>query len=58
MVVVGLPSAPASEREAFKKSLEQVCVGDGQSACAEVGISSLGPASDGDYAAVVAAYGD
>ena len=58
MAVVGLPAAPASERETFKKSLEQVCTSDGQSGCAEVGISSLGAASDGDYAAVVAAYGD
>jgi len=58
MAVVALPSAPAAERKAFKESLGRMCDGDGQSACAEVGISSLGAAGDGDYAAVVVAYGD
>jgi hypothetical protein len=57
MAVVALPSAPAAERKAFKESLGTMCDGDGQSACTEVGISSLGAASDADYAAVVAAYG-
>jgi hypothetical protein len=57
MVVVAFPSAPVDERAAFRENLGEVCDGNGQSICAEVGIVSLHAAAEADYAAVVAAYG-
>jgi len=57
MVVVAFPVAPAAERERFRDNLSHVCDGDGATACGEVGIRSLAPASAGDYAELVSAYG-
>lgn len=57
MTVVAFPSAPASERKSFQARLRDVCDGDGQTACAEVGIYALESASASDYAEVVTAYG-
>jgi hypothetical protein len=57
MAVVAFPTAPAAERKAFRENLSSVCEGDGKTACAEVGIHALEPASAKDYAEVVAAYG-
>jgi hypothetical protein len=56
MVVAAFPAAPATERQRFQEHLADLCDGDGQSACAEVGIVSLKAAGAADYAAVVAAY--
>lgn len=57
MPVVAFPSAPAAERQTFKKNLDAVCDNEGKSACAEVGIDDLTGASAAEYAAVVSAYG-
>lgn len=57
MVVTAFPAAPAAERERFREHLANLCDNQGQSACAEVGIVSLKAAADGDYGAVIAAYG-
>lgn len=56
MVVVAFPTAPAEERARFQDNLGKVCNGDGQGACAEVGIVSLHAAGAADYAGVVSAY--
>jgi hypothetical protein len=57
MAVVAFPSAPGGEKKTFKGNLSKVCSGDGASACKEVGLRSMSPASDSDYAGVVKAYG-
>ena len=57
MPVVAFPSAPAAERETFKKNLDSVCDDEGKSACAEVGIDDLTGADSSEYAAIVRAYG-
>jgi hypothetical protein len=57
MVVAAFPVAPAAERERFRQNLSHVCDGDGATACGEVGIRSLAPASASDYADLVSAYG-
>jgi hypothetical protein len=57
MAVVAFPTAGASERKTFRANLKSVCEGSGTTACAEVGIHALEPASASDYAEVVAAYG-
>jgi hypothetical protein len=58
MVVAAFPSAPADERETFRSNLVPLCAEEGKKICEEVGIVSLAPASEADYASVVAAYGD
>lgn len=58
MPVVAFPAAPKAERTTFKKKLDGVCEDDGKMACVEVGIDALSGADAGDYAAVVAAYGE
>jgi hypothetical protein len=58
MVVAAFPSAPAKEREVFRSNLAPLCAEEGKQICAEVGIVSLAPASDADYASAVTAYGD
>lgn len=58
MVVAAFPAAPEQERETFRSNLVPLCAEEGKQICAEVGIVSLAPASDADYASVVAAYGD
>lgn len=57
MAVVAFPSAPPAEKKAFRESLSSVCAGAGNTACAEVGIHALAPASANDYAEVISAYG-
>jgi len=57
MTVVAFASAPAAERKTFRDKLPVVCEGDGNTACAEVGIHALAPASASDYAEVISAYG-
>lgn len=57
MVVTAFSTAPQAERERFQKHLADLCDGNGQSACTEVGIVSLKAARAADYAGVVAAYG-
>ena len=57
MPVVAFSSAPAAEREKFKRNLDSVCNDEGKSACAEVGIDDLTGADDDEYAAIVRAYG-
>ena len=57
MVVVAFPSAPPAEKKKFRENLVHVCEGDGNTACEEVGIDKLDPASQNDYAEVVSAYG-
>jgi hypothetical protein len=57
MPVVAFPAAPAREREILKQHLGDVCRGPGQDVCAEVGMRSLKSAGPGDYATIVAAYG-
>lgn len=57
MAVVAFPSAPAGEKNSFKKTLSAVCSGDGAPACKEVGLSSLESASSSAYADVIASYG-
>lgn len=58
MVVAAFPAAPAAERTAFQASFSKLCEGDGKTACAEVGIQSFKSGGDGDYAAVIKAYGN
>jgi ABC transporter, phosphonate, periplasmic substrate-binding protein len=58
MPVVAFPSAPAVERERFKRNLDKVCDDEGKSACAEVGIDDLTSADDAEYAAIVRSYGN
>ncbi len=55
MVVVAFPSAPAAERQTFKSVLGKVCSGEGQAACNEAGIKSLG-GDPHEFDAVIAAY--
>jgi len=57
MVVVSFPNAPPPEKKKFRENLVRVCEGDGNTACEEVGIDNLDPASQNDYAEVVSAYG-
>ena len=57
MVVVAFPAAPRSERKAFRDSLPDLCKGEGQNICAEVGILSIEAADGKNYASVIAAYG-
>lgn len=57
MVVVAFPNAPPPEKKKFRENLVHVCEGDGNTACEEVGIDKLEPASQNDYAEVVSAYG-
>ncbi|GEM_PF-570242 len=56
MVIVAFPSAPAAEKKAFKASLGKVCTGAGASACKEVGLASMGAASESDYSTVIHDY--
>jgi ABC-type amino acid transport substrate-binding protein len=57
MAVVAFPAAPPAEKKKFREKLTVVCEGDGNTACAEVGIDTLAPAGASDYAEVVSAYG-
>ncbi|MBI3784151.1 MAG: hypothetical protein HY270_12210 [Deltaproteobacteria bacterium] len=57
MVVVAFADAKPDERSHFRDTLDQLCDGDNQKACEEVGIVSLNAASDRDYSAAIAAYG-
>ncbi len=57
MAVVAFPAAPSGERAKFQESLSGLCRDDGQTACQEVGIHALEPASAADYRSVVSAYG-
>jgi hypothetical protein len=57
MVVVAFPAAPAAERETFRSNLVPLCAEEGKKICEEVGIVSLAPAAERDYASVVGAYG-
>lgn len=56
MVVVAFPAAPAEERELFRSNLVPLCAEEGKKICAEVGIVSLTPAAEADYAALAGAY--
>jgi hypothetical protein len=56
MVMVAFPNAPAKERDIFKANMSKLCEGEGKPACAEVGILSLKPAGEQDYASVISAY--
>jgi len=56
MVVVAFGTADKQTAAKLKKNLGKVCEGAGKTPCAEVGIRSLGAASDADYATVVKAY--
>ena len=57
MAIVAFASAPIPERKAFKANLSSVCEGPQNTACAEVGIHALAPASASDYSEVMALYG-
>ncbi|HEY2385317.1 MAG TPA: PhnD/SsuA/transferrin family substrate-binding protein [Candidatus Binatia bacterium] len=57
LTLAAFPTASEDERKKFRESLRTVCEGEGKSACAEVGISSLEAASPADYADLVARYG-
>jgi len=57
MTLVAFPAAPAAERKKFRENLGRVCAGDGQTACAEVGIRSLEIATAPEYADLLSAYG-
>jgi hypothetical protein len=57
LTLAAFPVASEDERAKFRESLRTVCEGDGKSACAEVGVSSLEAASPADYADLVARYG-
>jgi hypothetical protein len=56
MAVVAFPAAPGAEKKGFSSNLSKVCTGAGASACKEVGLSALSPASERDYADVIKAY--
>ncbi len=58
MAVVAFPEAKGEEKTRFRETLDQLCDGDNQKACAEVGIVAMNAASDSNYAAVISAYGD
>jgi hypothetical protein len=57
MVVVAFPETPAEQRREFQANLSRLCAEEGRAICAEVGIVSLAAAGFGEYAPVVAAYG-
>ncbi len=57
MPVVAFPTASAGERASLQRHLPEVCQGAGKDVCAEVGMRSLKSAGSGDYANIVAAYG-
>lgn len=56
LAVVALPSASDKMKKDFKNSLDKLCEGDGKTVCKEIGIESLKPASDQEYAQILAAY--
>jgi len=56
MAVVALPSADKATKDSFKNNLSGLCEGDGKTACGEIGIQTLKPATDDAYAQVLAAY--
>jgi hypothetical protein len=57
MVVAAFPDVGSAARKRLQDSMGRVCEGDAKAACNEVGIVSLEPATDEDYADVVALYG-
>ena len=57
LTLAAFPAASEDERAKFRDSLRTVCEGEGKSACAEVGVSSLEAASPAEYADLVARYG-
>jgi len=57
MVVAVFPEVDAAERQRLQESMAKICEGEAKAACNEVGIVSLKPATDKDYAGVVALYG-
>ena len=57
MVLAAFPTASTKERDAFRASMGKLCEGEGKTACSEVGILSLKPATEKDYAGVIAEYG-
>jgi hypothetical protein len=56
LAVVALPSASDKMKKDFKNALDKICVDDGKTVCKEIGIESMKPASDQDYAQILAAY--
>lgn len=58
MPLVTFPNAPAATAKRFQDNLGKLCNDGGKSICEEVGIQALQAASDKDYAALVAAYGN
>jgi hypothetical protein len=56
MVIAAFPSAPGGEKKTFQSNLSKVCEGDGKSACTEVGMQALRPASEDKYAKVIDSY--
>jgi hypothetical protein len=59
MAVVAFPAAPAAERRNFQASLRGLCREEAaEKACKEVGIRSLDSADTGEYAELIALYGD
>jgi hypothetical protein len=54
--VVAFETAGAKRAERFKRSLGELCQGEGAEACRSVGIVSLRPSSGSSYAAIEAAY--
>ncbi len=54
--VVAFPSASDSLKKNFKTGLSSLCEGDGKTVCKEIGIESMKPAADGDYAQILARY--
>jgi hypothetical protein len=56
MVVVAFPAASPAERELFRSNLVPLCAEEGKKICEEVGIVSLAPAAEADYASIVGAY--
>jgi hypothetical protein len=57
MPVVAFPSAPASEKAAFRGKLGTLCKGKGRRACKRVGLSKIEETTESTYAGVIAAYG-
>jgi hypothetical protein len=57
LTLAAFPSASEDERAKFRTSLPTVCEGEGKSACAEVGVSSIEASSPADYADLVTRYG-
>lgn len=58
MAVAAFPTASAEERKRFRETLGELCDGDDQKACEEVGIVALNASSDQAYAGVIKAYGN